>query len=75
MLIQRMFTSEIFREMSVQYNQMTYNMTTDVFFEFHSVNISIRSLNVYNASSVVKFIAVTDVFRNLKYLICNIEQL
>jgi len=74
MLIQKMFTSEIFRTNSIQYNQMPYYMTTNGFSNSTLFTSVLRSLNVYNTPSAVKFIVVTDVFGNLKYLICNIVQ-
>jgi len=74
MLIQRMFTSEILRTNSIQYNQMPCYMTTNGFSNSTLFTSVLRSLNVYNTSSAVKFIVVTDVFGNLKYLICNIVQ-
>lgn len=51
-----------------------YIMTTNGFSNSTLFTSVLRSLNVYNTPSAVKFIVVTDVFGNLKYLICNIVQ-
>lgn len=69
MIIRIMFTSEILHLNFIQHNQMSCYMTTNGFSNISPFTSVFKSLNVYNTLSVVKFIAVTDVFRNLKYLI------